>query len=104
MELDKVTADHFEPHLGTEFEIHFEGGDTVVLQLDKVRRASERVAKQAQEAGFREPFSLEFIGARDIVLQQAVYRISHTVLGEFDLFLVPVGPVDGGLAYNVAIN
>jgi hypothetical protein len=50
------------------------------------------------------PFSLLLKGPLDPLLDQAMYRLAHSELGSFDLFLVPIGPEDGHHFYNVVIN
>lgn len=40
-------------------------------------------------------FSLIFEGAQEDFLAQGMYKFSHSELGEFDLFIVPIGPEHG---------
>ena len=41
-------------------------------------------------------FSLIFRAAADAPLDQRTYRVEHDSLGDFPLFLVPLGPCDDG--------
>ncbi len=41
-------------------------------------------------------FSLVFRGPLEPVLPQAIYGLEHDALGHLDLFLVPIGPAEGG--------
>jgi hypothetical protein len=51
------------------------------------------------------PFSLLFLGPPSPILPQKIYRFSHPSLGEFDLFIVPVGPAPGGaMRYEAIFN
>lgn len=55
-------------------------------------------------AGTREggAFSLYFHGPADPMLLQAIHELKHDELGEFGLFLVPVGRTDDGFEYEAA--
>lgn len=44
--------------------------------------------------GVGECFSLVFRAAADAPLDQRTYRLEHPALGDFPLFLVPLGPSD----------
>ncbi len=46
--------------------------------------------------GRGEAFSLVFRGAAGVPLDQRTYLVEHRTLGEFPLFLVPLGPTDDG--------
>ena len=41
-------------------------------------------------------FSLIFRATADAPLDQRTYRVEHDLLGDFPLFLVPLGPCDDG--------
>jgi hypothetical protein len=36
------------------------------------------------------------------VLPQAIYDLEHDALGHLDLFLVPIGPSQGGMRYQAS--
>jgi hypothetical protein len=46
--------------------------------------------------GSGECFSLVFRAAGGALLDQRTYRMEHPALGDFPLFLVPLGPADDG--------
>jgi hypothetical protein len=48
----------------------------------------------------RRPFSLIFRSAGSRYLPQRTYSIEHAALGRLDLFLVPIGPDEGGIRYQ----
>lgn len=48
------------------------------------------------------PFAVVLRGA--FTLPQGIHRLRHPVLGEFDLFLVPVGRDRDGLLYEAVFN
>jgi hypothetical protein len=59
----------------------------------RVRMASspQRTITLSQIKGTDESFSLTFVGPRGKLIPQNTYEISHPALGDFYLFLVPVG-------------
>ena len=48
-------------------------------------------------------FSLVFHGL-GAYHEQQIFALEHAELGKLDLFLVPVGPIEGGIAYEAVIN
>jgi len=49
-------------------------------------------------------FSLIFQGAPDVFLEQKTYALSHSRMGAFDLFLVPIAQNEEGYAYQAVFN
>ena len=41
-------------------------------------------------------------GPLEPVLPQAIYDLEHDALGHLDLFLVPIGPSQGGMRYQAS--
>lgn len=52
----------------------------------------------------QERFSLVFRGPLEAFLPQRLYRVGHDVLGEFDLFLVPIAQDAEGFQYEAVFN
>jgi hypothetical protein len=52
----------------------------------------------------RQPFSLTFHAGGGEHVPQQIFSLSHPELDEFALFLVPLGPDGGGMAYEAVIN
>lgn len=50
--------------------------------------------------GRSEPFSCLFRGPAESRLGQGTHVLAHPALGRLALFLVPVGPAEGGLGYE----
>jgi hypothetical protein len=48
-------------------------------------------------------FSLTFHGPGERREQQ-IFKLDHAELGEFELFLVPIAQLEGGIAYEAVIN
>jgi hypothetical protein len=52
----------------------------------------------------QEQFSLRFRGDHAQVFPQQLYAMKHEEMGEFELFLVPVGRDDSGTIYEAVFN
>jgi hypothetical protein len=82
----------FTPHLDAVFDMQTAGG-VVPLKLAKVDPAGD-----SGRAGGA--FSLIFVAPKGPWLRQAIYPVTHPVLGVMEVFLVPVGPRQDGNAYQ----
>ena len=104
-----LTHQFFAPLVGVSFATAA-GDDVIPLRLEDVtplpspRRRSLTGKIVPVEAGMvrREPFSLMFVGPPDPVLPQAIYRMTAPEAGEtpLEIFIVPLGPEDGGIVYQ----
>ena len=88
--LAALTAGDFEPHSGESFRI---SPGELELTLVEVKR----IGKALREGG---AFSLLFVSAPGPFLPQAIYALAHPVMGTLQLFLVPLGPMQGGNGYE----
>lgn len=52
----------------------------------------------------RDAFSLRFIGPPSPILPQAIYRLDNAAMGALEIFLVPLGPRDGGICYEAVFT
>ena len=82
----------FTPHLEATFDMQTAGG-VVPLKLAKVDAAGDSGRKGGA-------FSLIFVAPKGPWLPQAMYPVQHPVLGIMEIFLVPVGPMQGGNGYQ----
>jgi hypothetical protein len=96
VELAKVTAEDFAARIDDDFLVPTSAGE-VPLKLVEVRR----LGKAIREGG---AFSLTFLSPPGPFLPQAVYPLQHPTLGALDLFLVPLGPKDGGNSYEAVFT
>lgn len=87
----------FAGHVSDEFQIDTGDGTSVALVLIEARALG---AASGHPAAGRGPFALIFRGPLSPVYPQATYRFNHAQIGTFDMFIVPVGPADGGLHYE----
>jgi hypothetical protein len=95
--LENFSLATFAGHIGDGFRLEMTGAEAVSLSLV---RAQALGSEASTRAGGRAPFSLEFSGPATPVFPQATYHFSHATIGEFDMFIVPIGPTDGGMRYE----
>ena len=95
--LENFSLATFEGHIGDEFQLEMAGSEALPLSLTRAQRLG---SDSGNPASGRTPFSLEFSGPATPVFPQATYRFSHATIGEFEMFIVPLGPADGGMRYE----
>jgi uncharacterized protein DUF6916 len=61
-------------------------------------------AQRGMRANGDVPFRLLYRGPARPVLEQAIHRVVHSDGCALDMFLVPVGPLDGGMAYEAVFG
>lgn len=94
MKNDALSA--FQKVAGTKFEVILAPGN-VQLVLSKVIDHGSTPA--------HEQFSLLLKGPGNTFLPQQIYSLRHEILGELELFLVPVGQeADGSYQYEIVFN
>jgi len=98
--LEALEEADFTPHLGTSFRLHPPEGGPLELVLVEVRVHPYLPAQPGRRRGF----SLTFRCAQPRPVPQAIYRLDHDQLGSLELFLVPVGPREGGMGYEAVFN
>jgi hypothetical protein len=99
--LDRTSAAIFERHLGSAFQIV--AGSAAAPQLVHLTGVtrSQTITRTNGKAPESTPaFSLIFRGPVGPVLVQDTYRVKHPHLGEFPLFLVPIGPNQAEVSYE----
>lgn len=94
--LDRLSKDDFARNLNTTFECSIAPGQSVSLQLIQLR--------EGKSSPQQEQFALLFRGPLELLLPQQMYPIRHEALGEFDLFIVPVGKDAQGFHYEAMFN
>jgi hypothetical protein len=88
---DAFDAASFSPHIGGEFQLSAASG-TVPLVLAVVELGPEQPGAPREQ-----PFTLDFRVLHGQAVPQGTYVLSHTELGEMDVFLVPRQPAGDGL-------
>lgn len=97
--LEELTAEDFQAQLGSTFDTAVAAGRTLALEL-----VEARVTGGAWKAGGRTAFALLFRGPAEAPLHQGTFRMRHAVLGELDVFLVPVARQADGFRYEAIFN
>jgi len=93
--LDTFTLDTFRRCLGQDFQIVGPENGLFSLRLASADDLREN-PRADSGAGRRTPFSLMFHGPATPLLPQGTYPLRHDTIGDFPLFLVPLGPVRNG--------
>jgi hypothetical protein len=94
--IENLTKEMFSESLNTRFRAYLEVSNAVELELIQL---TEGVSTPKHEQ-----FALVFRGPNNPFLQQMIYHMEHERLGEFDLFLVPVGRDQEGVQYEAVFN
>jgi hypothetical protein len=98
--LDKLTLETFEPLVGQKFKLTLPDAQVVELELVDVEELPVGRKRRNAPAPLRKAFSIFFTGQP--LLPQAMYPIEHEAFGSgpLQIFIVPVGQVDGGFEYE----
>lgn len=101
--LRSLTYETARTYLGQNFQIRFDDGTTIDLNLEEVQLLMEKHVNPRMK---RDAFSLLFRGPRDLHLRQAMYPVYHDELGgPLPIFLVPLSRGEsGGFLYEAVFN
>ena len=93
---EALQSTDFQPCLDQIFCIHLDDATLMDLQLVSVTELGT-----GSQTGFRNPFSLHFLGpvSRQF-LQQHTYQMVNEKMGTFDIFIVPLGTETGRMRYE----
>ena len=86
----------FSANEGTAFTFRLGSERTVAMKLNKV--------SDARRGANQEQFSIFFLGPLELFLQQALYQVSHSTMGSFALFIVPIAKENNGFLYEAVFN
>ena len=92
-----LTRELFEPHRGTTFLMYA----LRAIELELIEIGTVSTPPNAKRASFSLRFRAN--GDRAHVPQQT-YRLVHPVLGELEIFIVPMGPSPGGMIYDAIFS
>jgi len=98
--LNYLRREHFESVVNTYFQFQLDEGRNFRLQLLAVDNLTLGANEKQGFAG--QSFSLLFEGSKKSRIAQGTYQVSHDTLGQFRLFIVPVGL--RGNRYEAIIN
>ena len=96
--LETLTVEAFQPRVGERFRIRPSPDTDIPAEL--IEAPPLGAAGAAGTSPGRVPFSLSFRAPRTPVLPQRIYEVAHDELGSYEIFLVPIGPDDGGMVYE----
>lgn len=91
----------FSSLVGSSFHVHTQSSALLQLELVEATKIGDRPAAQNNRT---ESFSLLFKGPSDSVLPQKIYSLTHSQLGDLDIFLVPVKQDADGISYEAIFN
>jgi hypothetical protein len=91
-----LTKTMFEENLNTKFWLLDEGSEPYAMDLIELTNG--------HSSPRQEQFSLRFRGDRNKVFPQRIYPMKHDSIGDFDLFLVPIGRDESGTFYEAVFN
>ncbi len=101
----ELVSDTFAGHVGEKFEVLPQGGqpfETVLSSCDETRYGDHAYWRETIN---RVPFSMIFVAPGGELVPQGICGLRHAELGDFELFLVPLGPDgSGGMTYEAVIN
>lgn len=95
-----LTEKEFSQHLNTKFRVNVDAPQPIELELVEVKGYPNKAEEQRE----MERFSVFFSGPADVQLPQNTYPLVHEQMGEFDLFLVPIGRNEQGFRYEAVFN
>lgn len=95
--LDRLTLEQFADLGGGTLALATPNGDVAVDLVDS-RRLSTPSPRTVP------PFRVVLRTAPGVDARQGIHRLRHPVLGEMDLFLVPIGIRDGGVELEAIFN
>jgi hypothetical protein len=91
-----LNYEDFSGNLNTGFQVISEDGTAVDLKLVEV--------SDLKESPRQSRFSLIFSGPMHTMIGQGLYKMTHERMGEFELFIVPVGMNAEVLLYEAVFN
>ena len=102
--LDTATSATFQPHVGDRFEVTPQQGEPFEAVLCSCEETTYGSPGDWASTTQRVPFSLVFRGPADAAVGQQTCGFRHAQLGQFDLFIVPLGPDAEGMRYEAVIS
>ncbi|HZI18131.1 MAG TPA: hypothetical protein VEY09_05990 [Pyrinomonadaceae bacterium] len=98
--IENLSQEKFAENLKTKFRVVHDGERHIELELNEVKPFQ---AGPGEQQGM-ERFSLFFYGPGEVLLHQQTVRLAHERMGEFYIFIVPVGRDDRGHLYEAVFN
>ena len=98
-----LLLEHFTPLVGSAFRLPDVPGATLLLSH---AQPLPRMKTGGKVPGFgtRVPFDLIFVGPTSPALSQQIHRLETEGVEPMEIFLVPIGPVEGGMGYQAVFT
>lgn len=101
--LDQLSFATFAGMVNAKWRVLPAAGDSFELELAAV--TPQRLTPSGHTGGVvNEQFTLVLLGPADRLLPQRIYSFETASLGQFELFIVPVGRDASGIRYEAAFN
>jgi hypothetical protein len=101
----ELAIETFADRVGETFEVAGADGERVEFVLSSVDETPYTLPAEWEEDVKRTPFTLLFHHADATrYAPQQVVKLRHAELGEFELFLVPLGPDERGMRYEAVVS
>lgn len=94
--IEHLNHENLSQSLNTRFRTNL--GPDQIVELELVEISELRLSSRHEE------FSIIFRGPSEIFLGQGTRLLHHDALGEFELFLVPVGQDSTGYQYQAVFS
>jgi hypothetical protein len=98
---ERLSADIFQPLIGTAFVVSDEADGRVELTLSSVVTRDQAVP-DAPEGWVA--FTLQFEGPREPLVPQGTYRFRHAATGGIDIFIVPIAQNETATIYEAVFG
>ena len=95
IDVAQLTSADFLRYVSDDFVAVLNDGTQLPLKLSKVE-----VLSKSPQAGMRDAFRLLFHGPLEPIAAQQVVTLQHSVIGELELFVVPIGQSDEFTSYE----
>lgn len=95
-----LTQNEFSKHVNTKFRLDLDGADNFEFELVEVKGY---LSSDNEQSGM-ERFSIFFRGPSQPYLPQSTYSLQHDEMGQFEIFLVPIGRDDESFRYEAVFN
>jgi len=84
--------------IGEKFSVRLDDGSVIELVLNSAELAP---GDPARNGGAHSAF---FTGPGDLLLQQRMWPLAHSAIGEHCLFMVPIGVDESGYQYEIVFT
>lgn len=94
--MTELTKPLFLEQLNTSFQVEYAPDQVLELTLIEVR--------EGRSSPQQELFALTFRGPSTPLLAQYLFPFRHPAIGNFEMFLVPIGQDERGILYESVFN